>query len=317
MSSVSLVDETNEKIFFLARKDITTETLLYVVNLDGTNLKCLSKISGSHRVRISPEGSYFIDTFSNIETPSQRDLFSSDGSLVRNISQSRSQVIEEYSLAKKELLTIPTEDGWNLPGFWILPPDFNQNKEYPVLFTIYSGPGSSRVSNSWPALSSLYLAQEGIIIFGVDHRGSGHFGKKGIALMHRNLGKWEMHDLIEAVKWLHKKSFVDKTKIGITGGSYGGYTSCMALTYGSGYFTHGYARSSVTDWRLYDSVYTERYMDRPYENQDGYSFGSVMTHAENLKGVLFLAHGDMDDNVHMQNTIQLISQLIDLGKKFE
>ncbi|MGB2844565.1 MAG: prolyl oligopeptidase family serine peptidase, partial [Candidatus Aminicenantaceae bacterium] len=170
---------------------------------------------------------------------------------------------------------------------------------------------------SYPSLSHFYMAQEGIIIFSVDHRGSGHFGKKGMSLMHRNLGKWEMHDLIEAVKWLHKKPFVDKKKIGITGGSYGGYTTCMALTYGADYFTHGYARSSVTRWGLYDTVYTERYMDRPFENKDGYKFGSAMTHAKQYKGVLFLSHGTMDDNVHMQNTTQLIDKFMDLGKKFE
>jgi dipeptidyl-peptidase-4 len=151
----------------------------------------------------------------------------------------------------------------------------------------------------------------------VDHRSSGHFGKKGVALMHRSLGKWEMHDLIAAVKWLREKPFIDPTKIGITGGSYGGYTTCMALTYGAGYFTHGIASSSVTDWRLYDSVYTERYMDTPEENKDGYEFGSVMTHAKNLEGDLLLMHGDMDDNVHMQNTVQLIDALMDEGKLFE
>jgi dipeptidyl-peptidase-4 len=222
--------------------------------------------------------------------------------------------MEEYPIGKKELFTITTEDGRILPACWTLPPDFSENKTYPVLFTIYGGPGSSDVSNSFPRLSQLYLAQEGIIVFAVDHRGSGHFGKNGMAFMHRNLGKWEMHDLIQAVKWLHKKSFVDKSKIGITGGSYGGYTTCMALTYGADYFTHGYARSSVTDWRLYDSVYTERYMDSPIDNQVGYEFGAAMTHAHKLKGTLFMSHGNLDDNVHMQNTIQLMDALMDLGK---
>lgn len=314
---ISLVDERNKRVFFSARKGKTTETHLFKVNLDGTDLKRLTKEPGSHRALVSPGGSYFIDSFSNINTPSKQNLCRADGTLIRNLGDSRTPLMEEYALGKKELLMVPTEDGWALPAFWILPPDFDESKKYPVLFTIYSGPGSSRVSNSFPALSSLYLAQEGIIIFSVDHRGSGHFGKKGISLMHRSLGKWEMHDLIEAVKWLHEKPFVDKTKIGITGGSYGGYTTCMALTYGADYFTHGYARSSVTDWKLYDTVYTERYMDRPFENKEGYKFGSVMTHADKFKGVLFLAHGTMDDNVHMQNTTQLISKLIDLGKKFE
>jgi dipeptidyl-peptidase-4 len=135
--------------------------------------------------------------------------------------------------------------------------------------------------------------------------------------MHRNLGKWEMHDLSEAVKWLRSKPFIDSDKIGITGGSYGGYATCLALTQAAEYFTHGYARASVTDWRLYDTVYTERYMDRPQDNPEGYKAGSVMTYADNLKGVLFMSHGAIDDNVHMQNTVQLISKLMDLGKSFE
>ena len=135
--------------------------------------------------------------------------------------------------------------------------------------------------------------------------------------MHRCLGKWEMNDLIEAVKWLHSKPFIDKNKIGITGMSYGGYTTCMALTYGADYFTHGYAQSSATDWRLYDTVYTERYMDRPVENKEGYTFGSALTHAKKLKGKLVITHGDMDDNVHIQNSIQFVERLIDLRKPFE
>ncbi len=317
VTDIALVDEKNGRVFFSARKEKTTETHVYAVNLDGTGLKRLTKEPGTHRVSVSPEGSYFIDSFSNTTTPTRQDLYRSDGTFLRLIKDMGLAGRDEYALGKKELFTIPTEDGWELPAYWVLPPDFDESKEYPVIFSIYGGPGSGRVSNAYPSMSDLYFAQEGIIIFSVDHRGSGHFGKKGVDLMHRNLGKWEMFDLIEAVKWLHQKPFVDKTKIGITGGSYGGYTTCMALTYGADYFTHGYARSSVTDWRLYDSVYTERYMDRPSENEEGYKFGSAMTHAKNLEGVLFLSHGDMDDNVHMQNTTQLISRLMDLEKQFE
>ncbi len=135
--------------------------------------------------------------------------------------------------------------------------------------------------------------------------------------MHRNLGKWELHDLTEAVKWLRAKPFVDPARMGITGGSYGGYMTCLAMTAGADYFTHGLASSSVTDWPLYDSVYVERYMDKPQDNPEGYKAGSVLTHADKLKGVLLLEHGDMDDNVHMQNTVQLMSKLMDAGKDFE
>jgi dipeptidyl-peptidase-4 len=158
---------------------------------------------------------------------------------------------------------------------------------------------------------------EGVIQISIDHRGSGHFGKAGVALMHRNLGKWEMNDYIEVVKWLKEKPFVDSTKICITGGSYGGYVACLALTYGADYFTHGLALFSVTDYRLYDSHYTERYMDTPEENPEGYKNGSAMTYADRYKGMLRIVHGTMDDNVHMQNSIQLIDKLQDLKKHFE
>jgi dipeptidyl-peptidase-4 len=314
VSNITRVDEHNDQVYFHARKGLTAETHLYRVKLDGSGLKRLTQEAGSHRGDVSPEGTFVIDRYSNISTPSRIDLMRSDGTIIRTLGDSASSRMEEYPIGKKELFTINTEDGQTLPASWILPPDFSENKTYPVLFTIYGGPGSSDVSNSYPRLSHLYIAQEGIIVFAVDHRGSGHFGKKGMAMMHRNLGKWEMHDLIQAVRWLRKKAFVDKDRIGITGGSYGGYTTCMALTYGADYFTHGYARSSVTDWRLYDSVYTERYMDRPSDNPDGYEFGAAMTHAHKLKGTLFMSHGNMDDNVHMQNTIQLMDALIDLEK---
>ena len=314
VSDIALVDKANQRVFFHARKGITAETHLYRVNLDGSGLKRLTREAGSHRGDISPGGTFIIDRFSNITTPSRIYLLGSDGTLIRNIAESRSDLMEEYALGKKEIFAITTEDGQTLPASWILPPDFSGDRIYPVLFTIYGGPGSSDVSQYYPQLSQLYLAQEGIIVFAIDHRGSGHFGKRGMALMHRNLGKWEMSDLIQGVKWLRKKPFIDKNRIGITGGSYGGYTTCMALTYGADYFTHGYARSSVTDWHLYDSVYTERYMDRPVDNPDGYKFGSAMTHAGKFKGTLFMSHGDLDDNVHMQNTVQLIDRLMVLEK---
>jgi len=317
VAGISLVDEKNKWVYFSANKERSTETGLYRVRFDGQGLEHLSKEPGSHFCQVSPGASYFLDMSTSVEHPSRQDLFRSDGTRVRNVDSSESPTLKEYALAKKELFTIPTEDGYSLPAYWILPPDFDESKKYPVVFTVYGGPGAPTVSNSYPPVPWLYLAQEGIIVLSVDHRGSGHFGKKGAALMHRSLGKWEMDDLSQAVKWLRQKPFVDAAKIGITGGSYGGYTTCLALTYGADYFTHGIASSSVTDWKLYDSVYTERYMDTPAENKEGYEFGSVMTHAKNLKGVLFLEHGDMDDNVHMQNTVQLIDALMEQDKNFE
>ena len=314
---IALVDEENKIVYFQRTLGNSLETHLYSVNFKGKNLKRLTTIEGNDSCRVSPGGSYFIDSYSNIHNPTKIDLYSIDGKLVRNLGDSKLAIMEEYDLGKVELFTIPSGDGFDLPAIWILPPDFDESKKYPVLFRIYGGPASGTVSNSFQRMSGHYLAQNGIIVMAVDHRGSGHFGKKGVALMYRNLGKWEMHDYIAAVKWLRKKPFIDPKLIGITGGSYGGYATCMALTYAADYFTHGIASSSVTDWKLYDTVYTERYMDTPEENPEGYEFGSVMTHADKYKGCLLITHGTMDDNVHLQNTIQLIDKLEDLNKDFE
>ncbi len=318
VDAVSLIDEKNKRVYFTSGKGATAGRQLFRVGFDGQGLEQVTREPGTHTALVSPGGTYFVDTFLTSSARSRQDLFRTDGTLVRNIQAPDASQWEGYNLAKKELFTIPTEDGLAVPACWILPPDFDPAKKYPVLFQVYGGPQDyGTVSDTYPSVPQLYLAQEGIIVMSVDHRGSGHFGKKGAALMHRNLGRWEMNDLIQAVKWLRQKPFVDATKIGITGGSYGGYVTCLALTYGADYFTHGLAGSSVTDWKLYDSIYTERYMDTPEENKEGYEFASVLTHVKKLKGVLLLEHGDLDDNVHMQNSVQLISALMDEGKTFD
>lgn len=315
--NIALVDEKNNKIYFHSTKKKSTENHLYSVDFNGENLKQLTKISGSHRCRVSPGGKYYIDSYSNILQPNRMELWSTSGKIIRTLGDQKLPALDEFDLGKVELFTIPSGDGYDLPAVWTLPPDFDETKKYPIIFSIYGGPGSARVSNRFGRMSTHFMAQHSIITISVDHRSSGHFGKKGVSLMHRNLGKWEMHDLIAAVKWLRKLPYIDEKRIGITGGSYGGYTTCMALTYGADYFTHGIAGSSVTGWKLYDTVYTERYMDTPEENPEGYKFGSVMTHADKYKGSLLITHGTMDDNVHMQNTIQLIDKLEDLDKDFE
>ncbi len=318
VSKIKLVDEQNRKIYFEGSVHNSLNKQLYCVNFNGDDFEQLTSINGWHSTTVSPHGKYFYDTYSNINQPPRLELFNSAGKTVRLIADRKTELFDEYNLGKTELLLVPTEDGYELPAMWILPPDFDKTKKYPVIFSVYGGPGYQGVKNNFSAyLNRFFIAQNGIIYFSVDHRGSAHFGKKGESLMYRNLGKWEMHDYIEAVKWLKQQPFIDTTKIGITGGSYGGYVTCMALTYGADYFNYGVAEYSVTDWRLYDDIYTERYMDTPEENPDGYEFGSAITHADKYKGKLLITHGTMDDNVHMQNTLQLINKLIDLDKDFE
>jgi dipeptidyl-peptidase 4 len=314
---ISLIDNENKRIYFTARKEISTNTDFYCVNFNGKNLTRLSTGDFTHSISISPKGKYFISTYSNVSTPTKMTLYDNSGKVTRELGNSKSPEFDNYEISKPEIFHVTTSDGISLPVIWTLPDNFDKNKKYPVLIDVYGGPGTYDVFNSWKRLRPQWLAEEGVIQVTMDHRGSAHFGKEGMAKMHRQLGKWEMNDYIEVVKWLRAQPFIDTTKICITGGSYGGYITCLALTYGADYFTHGLANFSVTDYRLYDSHYTERFMDLPSENPDGYKNTSVLTYADKYKGLLRIVHGTMDDNVHMQNSIQLIDKLEDLGRHFE
>jgi dipeptidyl-peptidase-4 len=315
VNRVSRVDEEKGVVYFTATGENSTESHYFKVNLDGSGLTQLTEASGSHSVILSPGGSYLIDTWSSVSQPPITELRDKNGDLVRIIDETEFEY-DPAQHTKTELVRISTPDGFNLPATITYPLNFDPGKKYPVVFTVYGGPDSKGVSNRFNSRAGWY-AQNDIITFSIAHRASGHFGKKGTDYMWRNLGKWEILDYAEGVKWLREKPFVDPERMGITGGSYGGYTTAMALTAGAEYWTHGIANLSVTSWRLYDNVYTERYMDTPEQNPEGYEAGSAMTHADKLVGKLRIVHGEMDDNVHMQNSLQLVSKLQDLGKDFE
>ncbi|KAF0151361.1 MAG: Dipeptidyl-peptidase 4 [Ignavibacteria bacterium] len=318
VTNTVLVDETSKKVYFHTPLKNSTDRYLCVVDLDGKNFKQLTTTPGQHTASVSPKAKYYIDSYSNITTPAKSELYSINGKLIRTISDANSAQYDEYAMAKPELFSIPTEDGFELPAVWWLPANFDPNKKHAVIISIYGGPNSSSVRNSYSSgLSQSYFAQQGIISVSVDHRGSGHFGKKGQAYMHRCLGKWEINDYSAAVKWLKTKSFIDSTRIGIIGGSYGGYVVALALTKAADLFTHGIAEYGVMDWKLYDNVYTERYMDTPAENPEGYKAGSVFNYIDNYKGNLLITHGTTDDNVHLQNSIQLVTELQKRNKDFE
>ena len=314
--SIERVDEAEGWLYFTGSVAKTWNVQLMRVRLDGSGMETLTSGEGIHRVSVSPAGGYFINTTSTAEKPSTRSLFREDGTRVRHLADSSTRAMARYRWGTVELFTIPA-DGYALPAYWVLPVEFNRAKKYPVIFNVYGGPGSAQVRNGWLGLRPHYWAQRGIISIGVDHRGSSHFGKKGEARMHRNLGKWEIHDLITAVKWLREKKFVDRDRIGIAGSSYGGYITLMTLAQGADYFKYGQAGSPVTDWALYDTVYTERYMDRPEQNPEGYRNGSVLTWLAGYRGGLRITHGTADDNVHMQNSLQVIDWLTGHDRSFE
>ncbi len=317
VTSIERVDEDLRHVWFYATGEKSTDTHAFRVDLDGKNLLQLTSGDGSHNVLISPRGSFYIDTWNSISSAGSIIEYDKKGRKLKEVYRFEQPDYDPAKYTKAELLKIKTSDGlFEMPAMITYPLNFDPSQKYPVIFTIYGGPDSKNVSDRWQGTNPSWYAQNGIITFSVDHRGSGHFGKRGNDYLHRSLGKWEVLDYADAVKWLKTKSFVDTSRIGITGSSYGGYMTCMALTKGADYWTHGFAGSSVTDWRLYDNVYTERYMDTPQDNPEGYKDGSALTYVSRYKGSLYMTHGDMDDNVHMQNSIYLISRLQDAGKVF-
>jgi dipeptidyl-peptidase-4 len=312
------VDEARKEVYFNGTGPDALDNHLYRVRIDGSKLQQMTAGSGYHTVSVSPGGSWFMDTWSSISDPGGINLIDKKAKVVRNIYTQETPAFDPAIHQKSEIVKIKTSDGlFDMPAMITYPVNFDPAVKYPVIFTIYGGPDAGSIRNRWTGYTPRWYAENGIITINVDHRGSGHFGKKGLDYMHRALGKWEISDYSDAVKWLREKPWVDATRMGITGGSYGGYTTCMALTLGADYWTHGIADYSVTDWRLYDNVYTERFMDTPEDNPEGYKYGSAITHAANLKGKLLIRHGDMDDNVHMQNSVWLITTLQDLTRPFE
>lgn len=318
VNTIVRVDEARKEVYFNGTGPDPLDNHLYRVRLDGTGLQQITPGAGYHSASVSPGGTWFIDNRSSIDNPGGISLIDKKARLVRNIYQNELIEYDQAKHQRSEIVKIRTSDGlFDMPALLTYPVSFDSTRKYPVVFTVYGGPDAGSISNRWLGYKPGWFAQNGIITINVDHRGSGVFGKKGLDYLYRSLGKWEISDYSDAVKWLSTRPWVDETRMGITGGSYGGYTTCMAMTRGAGYWTHGIADYPVTDWRLYDDVYTERYMDTPQDNPEGYRDGSVLSWAANFKGKLLLRHGDMDDNVHMQNSIWLVTTLQDMNKPFE
>jgi dipeptidyl-peptidase-4 len=318
VSRIEFVDDKKGLAFFSADKEDSTRIDLYRASLHGGPLQHLTRLAGSHQVAFSRAGSYFLDRFSSQHQPPLLELCNRAGRVLRRLGESVTPVLRRVALGKVEIFKIPAGDGLKLPAVWYLPPDFKAEKRYPVVFSIYGGPGHRSVIDAFPSrLIDYFLAQQGIIVLKIDHRGSGHFGKQGMEAMYRCLGKWEIADFSSAASYLRTLPFIDGNLIGITGGSYGGYVAALAMAAAPDSFACGIANSAVSDWSLYDSVYTERYMDLPTENPEGYRQASVLSHVATYRGGMRLTHGSMDDNVHMQNTLQLLNAILDSAKSAE
>lgn len=315
------VDEESQTLFYCANAELSTRSDLYSVRLNGKEQQRLTFGNYSHHnLLISPDGKHILSTFGNAHTPDKIALIKSGREEFTVIADSRGPGFREEEYTFPEMVWLTTREGFRLPGKISWPAKLDQQKQYPVIISIYGGPNMGSVYERWDASTPGYSNTDYILVE-IDHRGSGHCGKAGLNYLHRNLGKWEMTDYISWVQWLKEKPFVDPNRIFIQGGSYGGYLTALALTYGAEHFQFGISQFPVIDWMLYDSHYTERYMDHPQDNPEGYRQASVLTHADNYQkhglSMLKIEHGAMDDNVHIQNSLQLVDLFQKLNKSFE
>ncbi|MCL6259210.1 S9 family peptidase [Aquiflexum sp. TKW24L] len=316
------IDEKGKKIYFISTEASPMERNLYVINLDGKNKKILTLEKGTYSINMSKDFKYYIANYTNASTPLQVTLNESSGKLLKVLEENQELKgkLATFAMSEREFFAFKTVEGTSLNGYMIKPSDFDPNKKYPVLMYVYGGPGSQNVMNSWGGTRDFWhhhLAAEGYIVACVDNRGTGARGRDFKHATYANLGKLETEDQIAGAKYLGSLPFIDKSRIGIWGWSYGGYMSSLALMIGNDVFKSAIAVAPVTTWRYYDTIYTERYLQTPQQNAAGYDDNSPITHVYKLKGNLLLIHGTGDDNVHYQNAVDLVDALIKADKQFE
>ncbi len=292
------------------------------VNIRNSKSALLSGAEGNNRANFSKNYEYFIETSSTAARPFTYVLKDGNGKTVKELQNNNEQLqkLQADQMVVKEFFTIPNEAGDQMNAWIMKPKDFDPNKKYPLFMYQYSGPGSQQVSNSWDAGNGLWfnhLVQQGYIVACVDGRGTGYKGTAFKKVTYMQLGKYEIEDQIAAAKWFGNQSYIDASRIGIFGWSFGGYMASLALTKGADVFKTGIAVAPVTNWRYYDTVYTERFMRTPQENPSGYDDNSPTTHAKLLKGKFLMIHGSADDNVHYQNAIEFAEALIQNKKQFQ
>ncbi|MCX6245407.1 MAG: S9 family peptidase [Bacteroidetes bacterium] len=315
------IDEKKGKVYFTSSETSPLERNLYYIGIDGKNKMRITPKDGTNVPQFSSTFSWFVNRWSNINTPSRTTVNRSDGSEARLIQDNAKlkETLTQYGFAKTEFFTFKTADSIELNGWMLKPADFDPLKKYPVLFTIYGGPGSQTVLNTWGMVSAWnqLFAQNGIIVVSVDNRGTCARGEEFKKCTYLQLGKYETLDQIEAAKYLGSLPYVDKNRIGMWGWSFGGYMTLSCMSIGADYFKTGVAVAPVTNWKYYDNIYTERFMRTPKEDSAGYASNSPINHVSELKGKLLLVHGTVDDNVHTQNTWDYITALVGANKQFE
>ncbi|MGE3277539.1 MAG: S9 family peptidase [Vicinamibacterales bacterium] len=291
----------------------------YRVKLDGSGATRLTERAGTHRAQFSPGFERFIDTWSDLHTPPQVRLHAAGGTEERVIAEGGIPQLSQFARSEPERLQVATRDGFEMEAILIKPVDFDPSRKYPVMQFTYAGPYAPQVRDAWQGQIGMYyqlLAERGIVVWICDNRSASGKGAQSAWTSYRNFGAQELADIEDGLAYLKKQPWVDGSRIGIDGWSFGGFMTTYALTHSTS-FALGIGGGNVTDWRLYDSIYTERYMLMPQNNPEGYESSSVINAAANLQGRLLLIHGVIDDNVHMQNTMKLAYALQQAGKEFE
>ncbi|HKY23192.1 MAG TPA: DPP IV N-terminal domain-containing protein [Vicinamibacterales bacterium] len=314
------LDPAQTAVFFDATARSPVGLDPFRINLDGTGLRRLSTQDGRHLPFLNPSRTLFLDSWSDVTTPPQVRLHqTATGETVRIVHANPVASLTEYRLSKPELLQVKTRDGFVMEAMMIKPSNFDPSKRYPVYQFTYAGPHSQQVLNAWTGSNIMYhqlLAQQGIIVWMVDNRTASGKGMQSAWPLYRSFGQTELRDIEDGISWLKKQAYVDGSRIGISGISFGGYITLYALTHSKS-FTMGIAEGAVSDWRNYDTIYTERYMGLPDDNPEGYRQSSPRFSAANLSGELLLIHSMLDDNVHPQNATQFAYELQKAGKRFQ
>ena len=311
------VDEKHGYVYFMTNKDDVKETNLYRVSLNDKSLTRITKESGYNAANLSPALSGFVHSYSNAATPTRQELCRMDGTPVAVLNEGKVPALTEYKISPLEFVQVTADDGTKLNASIIKPVNFDPSKKYPVYVSVYGGPHVQMVQNRWGGFFFLFhevLAQKGYVVFELDNRGSWGRGHAFETPIYQKMGKVELQDQVAGVKYLESLGYVDPARIGISGGSYGGYMTLEALFNASDVYKVGVAHAPVTDWKFYDTIYTERYMGTPQNNPEGYKASAPLNQAENLKGKLMLVHGTGDDNVHFANSVALLNALIDSGR---
>jgi dipeptidyl-peptidase-4 len=312
------VDESGGWIYFSASERSHIGVDVYRAKIDGSGLTRLTERAGTHRAAFSPGMAWFLDTWSDIYTPPHVRLHKADGAEVRVLHQSAIPELAEFALSKPELLQVKTRDGFVMEAMLIKPARFDASRKYPVMQFTYGGPGAAMVRNAWGGATYMYyqlLAQHGIAVWVCDNRLASGKGAQSQWPSYKNFGELELRDVEDGLAYLKKQPWVDAARIGIDGWSFGGFMVTYALTHSTS-FAMGIGGGNVTDWHLYDSIYTERFMLMPQNNREGYARSSALLAAKNLHGLPLLIHGVIDENVHAQNTLKFAYELQKAGKPF-